>query len=55
MARGNNSGNGNNLDYKIAPTSSGKIMAPYAINGAKKPGKEQAGDLRMNGKKSDKR
>ena len=51
MARGNNSGNGNNADYKIAPSSSGKITAPFPIGTNKSPQKQQGGDLRMNGKK----
>lgn len=51
MARGNNSGNGNNVDYKMSPTASGKVMAPYSINNAKTPGRQTGGDLRMNGKK----
>lgn len=51
MARGNNSGNGNNQDYKIAPSSSGKIKAPQSMGSNLKPGKQQGGDLRMNGKK----
>lgn len=50
MARGNNSGNGSNADYRMAPTASGKIMAPYGINTANKPQKQQGGDLRMKGK-----
>lgn len=51
MARGNNSGNGNNADYKMAPSSSGKITAPYPISKEQRPQKMQGGDLRMNGKK----
>lgn len=53
--RGNNSGNGDYKGYVTPPSSSGKATAPFPIAKEMRPQKQQAGDLRMNGKNSGKR
>lgn len=48
MAKGNNSGNGNNEDYKMASGSSGYVKAPNPIErGKDSPGKKVGNDLRI--------